>query len=48
MIFQVLFAIVAFFNLDIDQMDIKTAFLYGLINQLVYINISKASEIEAN
>lgn len=29
-------------------MDIKIAFLYGLINQLVYVNIPKKSEIKAN
>lgn len=32
MAFKVLFAIAAFLNLDIDQMDVKTAFLYGLTN----------------
>lgn len=32
MAFRVLFAIAAFFDLDIDQMDVKTAFLYGLID----------------
>ena len=37
MAFRVLFAIAAYYNLDIDQMDVITAFLYGLINQLVYI-----------
>ncbi len=48
MVFRVLFAVAAFFDLDIDQMDIKTAFLYGLINQLVYVDIPKGSETEAN
>ncbi len=32
MAFQVLFAIAAFYDLDIDQIDVKTAFLYGDIN----------------
>lgn len=32
MAFCVLFTIAAFYDLDIDQIDIKTAFLYGLIN----------------
>ena len=44
--FRVLFAIAAFLDLDIDQMDIKTAFLYGLIDQLVYIEILKGTESE--
>lgn len=48
MAFRVLFAIKAFFNLDINQMDIKMAFLYGFIDQLVYINIPKTSKTEAN
>ncbi len=48
MAFRVLFAVAAFFDLDIDQMDVKTAFLYGLIDQLVYVDISKGSETEAN
>lgn len=48
MIFQVFFAIAAFFDLDIEQIDVKMAFLYDLINQLVYIDISKKSEIKAN
>lgn len=32
MAFKVFFAIAAFFNFEIDQIDIKTAFFYGLIN----------------
>lgn len=48
MAFRVLFAITAFFNLDIDQIDIKTAFLYGFINQLVYVEISKGIKSKNN
>lgn len=48
MVFQVLFTIAAYYNLDIDQMDVKTAFLYGLIDQLIYVEIPKRSEIKAN
>lgn len=32
MAFRALFAIAAFLDLDIDQMDVKTAFLYGFID----------------
>lgn len=46
--FKVLFAITAYYNLDIDQIDIKTCFLYEVIDQLVYIEILKGSEIMAN
>lgn len=40
-------AIAAYFDLDINQIDVKVAFWYKLINQLVYIDISKGSELEA-
>lgn len=46
--FKVLFAIAAFLDLDIDQLDVKTVFLYDLIDQLVYVEIPKISEIETN
>jgi len=46
MAFRVLFAIAAYFDLDIDQMDVKTAFLYGLIDQLIYVEIPKGTETE--
>lgn len=46
MAFRVLFAIAAYFDLDIDQMDIKSAFLYGLIDQLIYVKLPKGTETE--
>lgn len=48
MTFRVFFAIIAFFNLDIDQINIKTAFLYNLIDQLIYVEMSKSIETEVN
>lgn len=42
--FWVLFAIVAYYNLDINQIDIKTAFLYGLYNQLIYVKMPKGTK----
>lgn len=48
MAFCVFFTVAAFFDLDINQIDIKTAFLYGLIDQLVYIEIPKRYKKEAN
>ena len=48
MAFRVLFAIAVFFNLDIDQMNVKTAFLYRFINQLVYVEIPKSIKIKPN
>lgn len=41
MAFRVLFAIAAFYDLDIDQMDVKTAFLYGAIDQLLFVETPK-------
>lgn len=46
MVFRVLFAIAAYYNLDIDQMDIKTVFLYGFIDKLVYVQVPKGSETQ--
>lgn len=47
MVFKTLFALAAFFHLNIDLVDVKIAFLYDLINQLIYIEISKGTETEA-
>lgn len=47
MAFRTLFALAAFFDLDIDQMDVKTAFLYSLIDQLIYMEIPKSKETKA-
>lgn len=41
--FRVLFAITAYYNLDIDQIDVKIAFLYSLINQYVNKQIFQGS-----
>ena len=46
MAFQVLFAIAAFYNLDIDQIDVKTALFYSCIDQLIYIKLLKNMETE--
>lgn len=32
MVFRILFVIAAYYNFDIDQIDVKIAFFYGLIN----------------
>lgn len=48
MAFKVVFIIAAYYNLDINQLDIKTAFFYKLINQLVYVQISKGFETVGN
>ena len=48
MVFRIFFAITALYDLDINQMDVKMAFLYSLIDQLVYIEILKGTETDAN
>ena len=44
MAFRALFAIAAFFDLDIKQMYVKTAFLHGIIDQLLYVEVPKGYE----
>lgn len=46
MVFGTLFALAAFFDIDIDQIAVKTAFLYGLIDQLIYMGVLKGTETE--
>lgn len=46
--YKVLFVDTAFFNFDINHINIKTAFLYRLTNQLFYIDILKGSKIKTN
>lgn len=48
MAFRVFFAIASFYNLEIDQIDVETVFLYGLINHRVYVEISKEIELESD
>ena len=48
MAFRILFAIIAYYDFDIDQIDMKIAFLYRLINQFVYIQIPKGLETSTN
>ena len=46
--FRIFFAVVAFYNLDIDQINVKIALLYSFIDQLVYVEILKRIETDAN
>lgn len=48
MAFKVLFANMAYYNFDINQINVKTVFFYGLNNQLVYVPILKGSESSGN
>lgn len=48
MTFRIFSMIVIFFDLDINRIDVKTVFLYGFINQLVYVKISKKTKLAKN
>lgn len=39
---------IAFHDLDIDQMDLRTAFLSGLIHQLIYVELPKRTKPDPN
>lgn len=47
-VFKVLFIIAIFYNLNIDQINIKIVFFHDFINQLIYIKILKKIKIKAN
>lgn len=46
--FRVLFAISAYYDLNINQIDIKTAFFYSLIDQFVCVQIPRGSKDATN
>lgn len=48
MVFRILFTIVIFFNLNIDQIEVKIVFLYSFLDQLMYIKIPKSIESKNN
>lgn len=48
MAFEVVFAIAVYYNLDIDKIDVKIAFLYDFIDQLIYVETLKRLETKAN
>lgn len=48
MALRVLFAIAAYYNLNIDQKNVKIAFLYRMIDQPVNVQIPKGSENSTN
>lgn len=48
MAFKILFTIAIYYNLNINQINMKMGFFYRLINQLVYIQILKNYETIAN
>lgn len=47
MAFRIFFVIAIDYNLDINQIDVNTVFFYNLVDQLIYIKLSKGIEIKA-
>ena len=43
-IFYIFFTIAIFYNLDMKQINIKTAFFYNMIDQFLYVKIPKKYE----
>lgn len=46
MALKVFFAIAAYFDLNTNQIDVKMAFLYSFIDQLIYVKLTKGTEIK--
>lgn len=44
MAFRALFVIAAFYDLDIKQINVKTAFLHGIIDQRLYVKVPRGYE----
>ena len=45
MAFRLIFALAAYHDLDIEQLDIVTAFLNGFIDQLIYVHMPKGYDV---
>jgi len=43
--YKTLFVLAAHYDLEVNQMNITTAFLYGFIDQVVYIELSHNYEL---
>jgi len=43
--YKTLFALAAHYDLEVNQMNVTTAFLYGSIDQVVYIELPHSYEL---
>jgi len=43
--YKTLFTLTAHYNLEVNQMNVTTAFLYGLIDQVVYVELPHSYEL---
>jgi len=43
--YKTLFALTAHYDLEVNQMNVTTAFLYGFINQVIYVELSHSYEL---
>lgn len=48
MSYKAIFAIAAALDLEIKQLDVKTTFLYGNINEKIYVKQPKGQETRSN
>jgi len=43
--YKTLFALAAHYDLEVNQMNVTIAFLYGFINQVVYVELSHSYKL---
>ena len=43
--YKTLFVLTAHYDLEVDQMNVTTAFLYGFIDQVVYVELPHSYEL---
>jgi len=43
--YKTLFILAAHYDLEVNQMNVTTAFLYGSINQIVYVELPHSYEL---
>jgi len=43
--YKTLFALTAHYDLEVNQMNVTIAFLYGFINQVVYVELPHSYEL---
>jgi len=43
--YKILFVLVTHYDLEVNQMNVTTAFLYDFINQIVYIELPHSYEL---
>lgn len=44
---KILLALITHFNWELDKLDVKTAFLYGVLDKTIYMNQPKGFEVNS-